>query len=166
MSSAYRVNTHQVDRQPKTLMQSCKGQTIDNIGPHRLTRQVRRSGRRTRGMAEASTKCLRVHSTADSESHFGQVEFRQAPGGSPQGHGVRSVGKLCGDTHPLRAHFVGARHSAEADRPRRRGDCASFPVLRRVSPELAQMRGANCIVPCPMLRAKRKTCAHIEFFSV
>jgi hypothetical protein len=34
----------QIDRQPKTSMQSFTGRTIESIGPHHLTRQVRRCG--------------------------------------------------------------------------------------------------------------------------
>jgi hypothetical protein len=34
-------------------------------------------------------------------------KFRQAPGRFTPSHGVRSVGKLCGDTHPFHARSVG-----------------------------------------------------------
>ena len=39
-------------------------------------------------------------------------------------------------------------------------------LLRRMSLQLAQMRSADCIEQCPSSRAKRKTYARTEFFSV
>jgi hypothetical protein len=33
-------------------------------------------------------------------------------------------------------------------------------------PLLAPLRHAECVKRCPSLKAKRKTCAHTEFFSV
>src|SRR5258705_12757987 len=57
---------------------------------------------------EAMMKCLRVYSTADGESHFGEVEIpTTSRQGSPQCRGIRSVGEVRGVKHPFHAHSVG-----------------------------------------------------------
>jgi len=54
-------------------------------------------------------KCLRIYSTADGEPHLVKSKFRQAPCRFTPGHGVRSVGKLCGDTPSVSRAFRRAR---------------------------------------------------------
>jgi hypothetical protein len=55
-------------------------------------------------------ECLRIHSTADGESHFDQVEI---PTGSrqvhPQATAFEVPAKLCGDTPSVSRAFRGAR---------------------------------------------------------
>jgi hypothetical protein len=48
-------------------------------------------------------------------------------------------------------------------------DASQMACARSISSRmslLAPLRHAECIKRCPSLRAKRKTCAHTEFFSV
>ena len=59
-------NVWQVDRQPKTLMPSCRGRMIESIGPHHLTRQVRRCGQRN----EASMNCCSTAMASRTRHRF------------------------------------------------------------------------------------------------
>jgi len=59
---------------------------------------------------EASTKCLRIYTTADGESHFDQVEIptssRQV---HPQATAFEVSARLCGDTPSVSRAFRRAR---------------------------------------------------------
>jgi hypothetical protein len=89
-------------------------------------------------------KCLQIYSAADGESHFDQVEI---PTSSRQVHPEATAFEVSTNYAATRIRFTrtpsGARHSAGADRRRRRGDRVGLALQRCMSPKVAHQRSGG-----------------------
>jgi hypothetical protein len=80
---------------------------------------------------EASMKCLRIHSTADGESHFDQVEI---PPSCRQVHPQATAFEVLANYATTRIRFTRIPSGA---RSRRQGDRVGLALLRCMSPKAA-----------------------------
>jgi hypothetical protein len=93
-------------------------------------------------------------------------KFRQAPGRFTPGHGVRSVGKLCGDTPSVSRIPSGARHSANPARPRRRGNRVGLAFAAVHESESGTSRHFAALEKLVVIRASRTSSKPLDSSSI